>query len=218
MSSNEALLIDKIYECVRDDIIAGKKTPGEKLIERVLKLEFRVSNTPIREALRRLEAEGLLFSVPRRGTFVSKLSIEEVKEIYEIRAVLEGFSARMAAINISRDDVVYLRKLQKELELSARTRDHDSWHDKNGEFHFYLTKLSGNSNLHNLVVNLKKRVFRYHKFSTASHETMTRYAAQHRKIVDAVIEGDGKRAEKEMIAHLTLVKEEILRFLKDFPI
>ena len=218
MGTQKRLLTDRIYTSMRNDIIACKKAPGERLTEDSLRKKFRTSNTPIREAMRRLEAEGLVFSVPHRGIFVSRISSRDVREIYEIREVLEGVAVRMAVQNIRDNDKVYLRRLLQDLERSAAARDQESWHNKNGDLHFYLIKLSGNKNLFHLIEGLKKRVFRYHKFSTTSQETMNQYVTQHRNVVEAVIEGDAQRAEKEMAAHLRLVKEEILRFLKDFPV
>lgn len=218
MGTQKRLLTDRIYTSMRNDIIACKKAPGERLTEDSLRKKFRTSNTPIREAMRRLEAEGLVFSVPHRGIFVSRISSRDVREIYEIREVLEGVAVRMAVQNIRDNDKVYLRRLLQDLERSAAARDQESWHNKNGDLHFYLIKLSGNKNLFHVIEGLKKRVFRYHKFSTTSQETMNQYVTQHRNVVEAVIEGDAQRAEKEMAAHLRLVKEEILRFLKDFPV
>ena len=88
MGTHKKLLTDRIYLSMRKDIMACKKAPGERLTEDSLRKKFRTSNTPIREAMRRLESEGLVSSIPNRGIFVSKISPDDVREIYEIREAL----------------------------------------------------------------------------------------------------------------------------------
>ncbi|NIV36357.1 MAG: GntR family transcriptional regulator, partial [Anaerolineae bacterium] len=115
-------LSDKAYQLIRHKIITLELPPQSAIDEQSLMHDLQVGRTPIREALQRLAAEGLVFLAPRRGMFVSEISITDLQKIFELRMVLEGFSARLAAERATDNQLAAMEGLMRELD---RTRDQD---------------------------------------------------------------------------------------------
>ena len=102
-------LAEKTYRRVRGQLLNGRYAPGERLLHGQLSKELGVSLTPLREAVRRLESEGFLVSLPRQGTFVRKLSRAEAAEVYDIREMLEALAARLASVNATQEQVAGMK-------------------------------------------------------------------------------------------------------------
>src|SRR4030042_891939 len=141
------LLRQKIYQSIRDDITYGKLSPGERLVESILTEQFKASRSSIREALRQLESEGLIRFNQNRVITVSKLSIQEIDEIYTLRWLLESFAAFLTAEKATKENVAHLRALLKKMKAAARENDLISWLEANTLFHSFLSEKSGNTNL-----------------------------------------------------------------------
>ena len=210
-------LRQKVYYSIREDITFGRLSPGERLIEFELAKKFKASRSPIREAIRQLESEGLIKFNQNRGITVSKLSPEEVNEIYNIRWLLESYAARLTAEKATKADGVYLGDLHRELKLSAKNSDLSNWIQNNISFHDYLAENSGNKNLHQILVTLKRRVYLYHYVIVSIPGNFKAYIEHHEKILRACETNDGEMAERYMKLHIQTVKEILVNYLNRFP-
>jgi DNA-binding GntR family transcriptional regulator len=202
------------YEQLKSKIIEGQLDPGKRLTEAHLAKELGVSRTPIREALRRLETEGLIKPLARRGFVVAGESKEEVEELFEIRAVLEGYSLRVICGNVSEeifrelDQSIHkaeeaLRKDQIERVFVCNTRFHDTLHNL----------VVDKGRLHRLIVDMRNNVLRY-RINTLHNPHGGRKAVDgHRKIVLALRLGDPDLCERLMREHIQEAKADALRFL-----
>jgi DNA-binding GntR family transcriptional regulator len=206
-------LREKIYQKIRDDIMYGRFVPGERLVETRLVKEFNASRTPIREALRQMETEGMITFQRNRGITVTKLSTKEVDEIYTLRCLLEGFAARLSAEKCIKKDLVYLSNLQKKLEKAARDFELVDWLENNSLFHNYFLDNCENSNLIQVLDALKRRVYRYQYTGIRIPGHFEAYLAHHRAIIEACESKNGKKAEKYMRIHLEKVRDVLLDYL-----
>jgi DNA-binding GntR family transcriptional regulator len=211
-------LRQKIYQSIRDDITYGKLSPGERLVESELAEHFKASRSPIREALRQLESESLIRINQNKGITVSKLSPEEVDGIYNLRWLLESYAARLSAEKATKSHVVYLKDLHKKLKLAAKNSDLSSWIQNNILFHDFFSENSGNSNLHQILVTLKRRVYLYHYVIVSVPGNFKAYIEHHDQILRACERNDGEMAEKYMKLHIETIKQVLINYLNRFPV
>jgi DNA-binding GntR family transcriptional regulator len=210
-------LREKIYKDIRDDIMQGKLLPGQRVVESVLVERFKVSRSPIRESLRRLESEGMITLEHNKGITVSRLSSQEIEEIYNLRWLLESYAAHLSAERATKNDVAYLKDLNSKLKAAAKNYDLMSWIHNNILFHDFLSENSGNGNLTQVLSSIKRRVYRYHYMIIRIPGHFKTYLDQHEGILKACENKDGKGAEKHMKAHLQTIKRVLIDYLDKFP-
>jgi len=199
----------KVYEFIRERIVEGELKPGEKIRERELAAELNVSRIPIREALPRLESEGYIVSLPRRGAVVSALTIEDVRELFVVRASLEVLAARLAA-EAAAAGASTMRLFER---LSAAERALDSQDDRriasaNSALHEEILALSGNTLLISMMVPINGRVRRLFRLEAARDQV--ELCAEHSKLCRAIAEGDVERAASLAHAHVEHSRVESL--------
>ena len=210
-------LREKIYKDIRNDIMQGKLLPGQRVVESVLVERFKVSRSPIRESLRRLESEGMITLEHNKGITVSRLSSQEIEEIYNLRWLLESYAAHLSAERATKNDVAYLRDLNSKLKAAAKNYDLMSWIHNNVLFHDFLSENSGNGNLTQVLSTIKRRVYRYHYMIIRIPGHFKTYLDQHEGILKACENKDGKGAERHMKAHLQTIKRVLIDYLDTFP-
>jgi len=205
---------DGVLESIREKILVGEYGPEERLIEEQIAGEIGVSRTPVRQALTMLEAEGLVEIVPNRGAMVCAFSVEEVWDIYDLRAVLEGHAARRAADRIEAPDLRRLGELAEEMEGLEREVEGGSTDGearesgirrlvaRNQEFHGTVVAASRNRRLEKLVQRTVQipLVFRAFFWYTPRERTVSNH--YHRKILESLEQGDAERAEIVMREHV----------------
>lgn len=202
-----------IYDAIREGILTGRYTPGERLIEARLAEEFGVSRTRIRDALARLHADNLVAPAPNRGLVVRPLTTRDIEEIYALRLLLEGHAAHMAAANITTQELVQLHEIQDrmiEVERSAQGgKDEDrlamirTVTDLNNEFHRLIQRASRNSRLESLLRIIVSVPLVFQSFYWYSDRELAESCAEHGEILRALEERDGPRAETLMRRHIT---------------
>ena len=207
-----------IYEAVRDRITYGELHPGERLVEADLVREFKSSRSPVREALRLLESEGLITAENHKGIYVSKLSVKDIEEIYDLRCLLESYAARLTAEQKNKETVAQLTEIHHKLIDAAAKIDLEQWLINNTLFHECIDESCGNQNLISMIQTLKRRISRYKYMVIRVPDLLATYLEQHDKILQAISSGNGKMAEKYMRQHLEFVKEALLSNLSKFPI
>ncbi len=201
----------KAYEHLKTAILSGHLSPKERLTEEHLAETLGVSRTPVREALYKLESEGLIRPLETRGFIVSGDSKEEVKELFELRAILEGYALRIISEKITREGLqhlgTFIDKAQAALEAN-RMGDVFKW---NTRFHDYLHELVSDSiRLYRLIVDMRKQVLRHRKVTLQSIEGAQRTLDGHQKILLALRLKDPELCEKTMREHIKLAKEDAL--------
>ena len=192
------LLRDKIYDRIMKDILMGVYKPGEQLSVKNLAQKYEVSASPIRDALNALKKDRLVEIVPRMGYFVSRVTIREIQETYELRIILEGASAEMAAGRITEKELQYLERLPDSYVYG----DMDSYLtylESNREFHFRIALASGNYQLAKIIESLLYQMQRLVFLSTGSDQHYHEILDAHPALIKALRRGDGAEARRVMI-------------------
>ena len=204
---------DVIYGELRRDIAHGVYKPGPIRV-RVLAERFGVSATPVREALRRLEAEGLV-SLRNRQIVINRLSVDEMREIYTIRGELEAFATRLAVPNLIDDAAALARLDQLIADMDAFERSPEEWRAANEDFHWILYRAAGMRRLEDIVNRLWVAVEPYLRLYVTTARSFRTAQDQHRKILDHVRLGEADQAAEVMRAHLAETKELLSRSLDE---
>ncbi|WP_421979703.1 GntR family transcriptional regulator [Roseibium sp.] len=194
--------VDSAYDRLKDEILHGVLPPGYQAPEPDIASRLGMSRTPVREALIRLEAEGLIDLIPRRGARVVAISQKDFREIFEILAVLEGLAAHAAAqIGIASEPLSGLRQVLEEGETALRAKDISAWAQLDDTFHRLVAGLSGNDRLHSEICGLLDQVFRANSVLLRLNNAPAARDATHRKIVDAIAAGEAEQAAELANAH-----------------
>lgn len=201
----------KVFNQLQNDILNGKYQPGENLIETRLCEEMGVSRTPVREAIRQLELEGLVEAIPNKGAVVHGISSKDIEDIYTIRMMIEGLAARWATEKITREE---LRELEEAVELEEfYTQKNDTCHllKFDSRFHDVIFKASKSKPLMHTLSTFHNYVQRARNSSLSSPARAKKVLDEHRAILRAIIEGDGEKAERLTTEH---VKNAALNLIK----
>lgn len=205
------------YSVVRDAILSGEFARGERLREEMLAGLAGVSRTPIREALRRLDAEGLVEFRPNRGARVTAWSTNELEDLYDARALLESQAARLAASRISADELAELTDLCVRM-TEATTRGAsavDKISELNGDFHRLVVTASRNSQLAVLIRGVVDAPLVYRTFQRYSPARLRASMFHHSELVGALRAGDGEWAGSMMRAHILAARWTVLESVRN---
>jgi len=203
-----------VFETIRNAILSGNLKPGERLMEVQMAESLGVSRTPVREAIRKLELEGLVIMLPRKGAFIADLSVKDLTEVMEIRASLEGLAAGLAAVRIDQEELEDLEVKALKFHKAIESDDVDSLIHTDLEFHEAIFKASRNERLIQLNNNLREQVERfreiYHKKTNKSKET----SKEHYEMVEAISNRDIDKAEKLARRHIENAEKSILKTME----
>lgn len=186
---------DIVFEKLRDMILSGEIKQGNPMNTMELSRRLGVSRTPIREAINRLASIGLVEKIAYKGSFVRKLSVKEVIEIYYIRAALAGVSARLAIKNLTEEDKKQLLRLCEEMETAVAKKQHDLMLEKNHSLHSIIYKAAQSPRLETLVLQFYDQSEQYRALGLELPGRYEEICREHRLIVDAVVKGDKDMAE-----------------------
>jgi DNA-binding GntR family transcriptional regulator len=203
----------KIYERLAHQILMGKLPPGHRLDEQSLAVEFGVSRTPVREALRELGARQLIDLVPRRGGVISQLSIDKLTDMLEAECEIEGLCARLAAHRMNTMEKGHLRELH---ERAAREKNLFRYFEINKLFHDLICAGAHNSTLDGTARDLRFRLspFRRPQPKSDSREVIAGSTAEHAAIVEAILSGEPERAYEAMRTHNARVNLGAMKILQ----
>jgi DNA-binding GntR family transcriptional regulator len=213
-SKKEMPVRERAYEYLKSAILSDRIHPGERLAEEHLAKEMGVSRTPVREALHKLESEGLIKALETRGFIVSKDSREEVEELFDMRAILEGYGLRVISEKVSENLLEQLDGFIEKAEDALRRKQIREIFKWNTQFHDTLHRmLAEKKRLHRLLVNVRKYVLRYRENTLQYPDGGRRALDGHRKIVMALRLKDPDLCERVMREHIQEAKEDALQFL-----
>lgn len=195
----------RAYIFIRDAITAGTFPAGHPLREEEVAETAGVSRTPVREALRRLDAEGLVELLPNRGARVAGWTEHDLDEIFDLRVILESYGARLAASNITADQLNYLRTLCNQMDAEVASDRHIRFQhltELNNRFHRGVLEASGNRRLVAISASVVQRSLVTLTFHLYSPDQLERSCSGHRELVEALLERDQDWAEATMRTHL----------------
>jgi len=192
---NYSRMSDLAYQELRDAILSGQLVPASRLNQDELARRLGVSRAPVRDALNRLEAEGLVKTLSRTGgVVVAEASEQEMVGIYELRAILDAASSRLACERMSDEDLTRLRAIVDETERVTEANDSQGIVQAHAQFHYLIYAACGNPELTRVAQNLWDRSYRYRVLALSSAENARRGLAQHRAILAAIEARDPQRA------------------------
>lgn len=207
--------VERVAGSLRAGINNGRYAPGQRLFEAALTEDFRVSRSTARAALAQLEAEGLVESIPGRGSTVRRLSRRGVKELFEVRGTLDGLGARLAAERIGIGDNRERMEAALAVWHRAEMRTHAVLHmDENADFHRTILGIADNGRLIRSVQQIQVPGFRVRFHALLDPSGLERSAAEHRAIAAAILEGRARRAEAMARQHAARAAE-LLQTLPD---
>jgi len=210
----KANLTEQVYEQLIDLLIAGELRPGDVITERRMAERLNASRTPIREALGRLESEGLVYKQPSRGVTVSPFSTEAFVDILNVRQLLEAEAARLAAGRISTARAEELRAALTTLAQKPKPTLSDIW-EVDDLLHGEIAEAAGNALLTAMIRDLRRRT---HVFNAYRNPTTPRFSVEENlRLLDAVASGDSDRARAAMVEHISSVKLAIIERLSGGP-
>ena len=202
MSDDHYSLSSRVFHTIREDILNGKYQANEELKEKSIGEEMGVSRTPVREALRQLELEGLVHIIPNKGAFVENVTLKDIKDIYEIRSLLEGLCARWAANNITKEQ---LEELEETVFLSDFHFSKENWDqmvELDNRFHEIVYEACGSKELTRVLRDYHHYLQRIRKI-TLEQKTRARASMdEHCKIAEALKARDAAEEERCASIHI----------------
>jgi DNA-binding GntR family transcriptional regulator len=208
----------RIYEHLREQLLNGEIQPHQHLVEAKIARDIGTSRTPVREALHSLELEGLIESIPRVGYLVKPISEQEVEEICEIRAAIEGLAARWAMEKAHKKLVEQLKKNISLSDEKVSKGDVRAFVDMDAQFHEIISKFSGSKRLLELAQTLRRHMLRYRIQSIYSVDNVIRAIEGHKGIVQAIKKRDLDEVNQAIRNHMEQSKKDVLRYaFKETP-
>ena len=211
MQMNEFLpLRDVVFNTLRQAILTGELKPGERLMEIHLADKLGVSRTPIREAIRKLELEGLVTMIPRKGAEVARITEKSMNDVLEVRRAMDALCAELACERITDEETEQLRQACVAFETAVKTRDVKKIAQADVELHDIIVKATGNQRLVQLINNLSEQMYRY-RFEyikdTSQHQ---RLIEEHRVIYESILKKDRETASQAARVHIDNQKKAII--------
>ncbi len=215
---NTEILVDKSAQLIRKDIVSGKLLPGSKISLRDLSKKWKISRTPLREAARRIEAEGLITAIPRKGFMVRMFSKEDVINIYEIREVLETLAGELACKHITAKDLKVLETIHRQIRhvymSSSKKIDLKTIESLNRDFHFTIYRASQNDLLVDIINNLWNRAAEMIFCILSSPHRLQDLLTEHNKILESIKKRDEDSTKEAIKFHLLSTKTLVFQCLK----
>ncbi|MCH9674963.1 MAG: GntR family transcriptional regulator [Gammaproteobacteria bacterium] len=208
-------LADVAYASVKSDILHNRLAPGSQMLESEVERHLLMSRTPVREALIRLQGDGLIELIPRRGVRIVPLSQVDMREIYEILTVLEPeVAAGVAKASPNSDQLAGLEKATADMENALAHENLDAWADADDRFHRNLLDLHGNARLIDFLNTLFDQAYRARIFTLRMREIPESSTREHREILGYIASGDAQGARSAFHAHRVRAATELLALLE----
>lgn len=200
--SDRYSLRGRIYKKLREDILAGVYKENDELKEQTLGLEFGVSRTPVREALRQLELEGLVTLIPNKGAYVTGITSKDIHDIYTIRSYLEGLCAKWACEHITDAQIEALEEILYLSDFHARRSHYEQLVELDNKFHELIYNACGSKILKHVLSDFHQYVERVRKITLAMPSRAVKSNKEHAAIVEAIKKRDGQLAEELAHEHM----------------
>ena len=206
-------LMEDITDSLRDAIIEGRLQPGQQIVEKELQKTLSVSRAPIREALLKLEGQGLVDIIPRKGSFVRTITARFIQENFIIRAWLEGLAARVSLQHLKESDYDHFEKILEDMARLAKKRDFKGYFYRHWDFHNVFIKGSQNELLIEKVEVLRRQSLWLSYSITYFEKKHKMSQAIHAKIIDVFRNGDPDEVEREIRHHILSATDDYVKYL-----
>jgi DNA-binding GntR family transcriptional regulator len=202
-SINEYLpLREVVFNTLRQSILMGELKPGERLMEIKLANHLGVSRTPIREAIHKLELEGLVVMIPRKGATVSKITEKDLNDVLEVRCSLEELAVELACHKITQEEITHLKQLIIEFKEAMNGEDVTYIAKKDVEFHDVIFAATNNKRLIQLISNLREQMYRYRLEYLKNYHNHGKLVQEHKEIIKNLEDGNVTEAKKNIKSHI----------------
>lgn len=203
VTMNEYLpLRDVVFNTLRQAILRGELKPGERLMEIQLANKLGVSRTPIREALRKLELEGLVNMVPRKGAEVADITEKSLRDVLEVRKALEELSVQLACEKITEEEIEELKRVAERFKDTLDDQDVTKIAEADVAFHDVIYTATDNQKLILLLNNLREQMYRYRVEYLKKEEAYPRLIAEHEELIDNISKRNKEEATRIMCEHI----------------
>lgn len=207
---NEYLpLRDVVFNTLRQAILRGELKPGERLMEIQLANKLGVSRTPIREAIRKLELEGLVLMIPRRGAEVAEIKEKSLKDVLEVREALEELAVQLACEHITQEQIVEMKKAAEEVRVALRSKDITKIAQADVQFHDVINAATDNQKLVQLLNNLREQMYRFRIEYLKNESVYSTVLEEHEALMDAIIRKDKAKATEVIGLHIANQSREV---------
>jgi DNA-binding GntR family transcriptional regulator len=208
-----------VYEALRHEIVWLRRKPGEAIVEKDIAAARGLSRTPVREALLRLAAEGLVDMIPKSGTTVARIPLALLREAIVVRKAIEQVTARAAAAHARRSDVAILRAVLERQREAEAADDRTDFHEADEAFHAAIAAIGGYPGIWTMLQGVKTQIDRYRQLTLPQSGRMARVIKEHAAVVAAIERHDAASAAAAMDGHLDgleLSMDDIQRMNPDF--
>lgn len=218
VTMNEYLpLRDVVFNTLRQGILKGELAPGERLMEVALAERLGVSRTPIREAIRKLELEGLVLMIPRKGAEVASISEKSMRDVLEVRRALEELAVELACKRITQEQREELKRAYRSFSSSIENKDLIGIAQKDEAFHDVIYHATQNQKLEQMINNLREQMYRYRLEYIKDKEQRHILVEEHKMIMDALEQKDVAAAKRAIRSHIDNQETTVLKNLKIQP-
>ena len=215
MTMDEVLpLRDVVFNTLRKAILTGELKPGERLMEIHLANRLGVSRTPIREAIRKLELEGLVIMIPRRGAEVAQITEKGLKDVLEVRRALDALCVELACDRISAEEQEQLKEACDEFVHATETKDATIIAKADVAFHDIIVQATGNQRLIQMINNLSEQMYRYRFEYIKDENRHDSLIEEHRIIYESIVKRDKKKAAETAKLHIDNQEKSIIRQIR----
>lgn len=203
-------LRELVFESLREAILLGRLRPGERLMELQLADEMGVSRTPVREAIRKLELDGFVVMIPRKGAYVAGITIKDIADVFEVRAALEGLAAGLAAERITDNELDQLERALVHVRDFQIGSDIGGFAEGDTAFHDIIYQASRNQQLVQIITHLREHIQRFRRTSLSQPGRTKIALDEHRAIVEAIAERDTEQARILAREHIENAEQILL--------
>jgi DNA-binding GntR family transcriptional regulator len=189
--------------------------PGERIVEKECAERYRISRTPVREALRKLEIEGLVQYIPRKGVVVKAINVGEIEEIYAIRIALESLAVEAAIERISDEDITMLQHITAQMQKHEDAGKMEELLETCNEFNEVLLRVAAMPRLITIIHSQKDSLQRFREITLSKEVRRSRAIIEHKEILKAVIDKDKARAVKYVKLHLNGARQTLTKNMKE---
>jgi DNA-binding GntR family transcriptional regulator len=211
-------LREVVFESLREAIIGGRLKPGERLMEAQLAEELGVSRTPVREAIRKLELEGFVAMLPRKGAYVAGISLKDIVDVFEIRGALEALAAGLAAERITEGELDQMERCLLQASEAGDRENLSAFVAVDTGFHELIYRASRNQRLFQIVTLLQEQVQRFRTVSLSQPGRFKDATEEHRQIIEAISERNVELAQNLAKEHIENAEQSMLQSLKEVDV
>lgn len=208
-------LRDVVFQTLREAILKGDLKPGERLMELQLASKLGVSRTPIREAIRMLEQEGLAVTIPRRGAEVAKMTEKDMEDVLQIREVLDELAVSLACDKMTDEQIEELEQHMIDFEESVKSEDIRRLAQADVKFHDAIYRATDNTKLINMLSNLREQIYRYRVEYLKDEKAYPTLMQEHRIIVEALKCKDKDKVKSVMKIHVENQAEVVKKMIRE---